>query len=58
MSSVPVPADLLHALRDGQRFVLTGHRRPDGDSLGSALGLARVLPGGRPLSLFYSHGRL
>jgi len=43
MSSVPVPDDLLQALRNGQRFVLTGHRRPDGDSLGSALGLARVL---------------
>lgn len=43
MSSVPAPDGLLQALRNGQRFVLTGHRRPDGDSLGSALGLARVL---------------
>jgi bifunctional oligoribonuclease and PAP phosphatase NrnA len=43
MSSVPAPDGLLKALRNGQRFVLTGHRRPDGDSLGSALGLARIL---------------
>jgi phosphoesterase RecJ-like protein len=37
------PDSLLEALRGGERFVLTGHRRPDGDSLGSALGLARIL---------------
>lgn len=37
------PDALLDALRRGDRFVLTGHRRPDGDSLGSALGLARIL---------------
>ncbi len=43
MSQVPPPDGLLQALRNGQRFVLTGHRRPDGDSLGSALGLARIL---------------
>lgn len=43
MSGVPVPDSLLQALRNGQRFLLTGHRRPDGDSLGSALGLARIL---------------
>lgn len=43
MNHVSVPDDLLQAIRNGQRFVLTGHRRPDGDSLGSALGLARVL---------------
>lgn len=43
MSSVPPPDGLIQALRNGQRFLLTGHRRPDGDSLGSALGLARVL---------------
>jgi phosphoesterase RecJ-like protein len=43
MSSVPAPDGLLQALRNGQRFVLTGHRRPDGDSLGSALALARIL---------------
>ena len=43
MTGVPVPESLLQALRKGQRFLLTGHRRPDGDSLGSALGLARIL---------------
>ncbi len=30
-------------LRSGSRFLLTGHRNPDGDALGSALGLAQAL---------------
>ncbi len=30
-------------LAGGRRFLLTGHRNPDGDSLGSALGLALAL---------------
>jgi phosphoesterase RecJ-like protein len=30
-------------LSDGRRFLLTGHRNPDGDSLGSALGLSLAL---------------
>ncbi len=30
-------------LRNGRRFLLTGHRNPDGDALGSALGLAQAL---------------
>jgi phosphoesterase RecJ-like protein len=30
-------------LSGGRRFLLTGHRNPDGDSLGSALGLALAL---------------
>ena len=33
-------ADLL---RNGSRFLLTGHRNPDGDALGSALGLGQAL---------------
>jgi len=33
-------ADLV---RNGSRFLLTGHRNPDGDALGSALGLAQAL---------------
>ncbi len=37
------PDALLEALRRGDRFVLSGHKRPDGDALGSALGLARIL---------------
>lgn len=32
-------------LQSGRRFLLTGHRNPDGDSLGSALGLALALRG-------------
>ena len=33
----------LSLLREGQRFVLTGHVRPDGDCIGAQAALARVL---------------
>ncbi len=39
------PEDLLAKVRQGNRFLLTSHVSPDGDSVGSALGLARVLRG-------------
>jgi phosphoesterase RecJ-like protein len=35
--------DLAALLASGRRFLLTGHRNPDGDSLGSALALACAL---------------
>jgi phosphoesterase RecJ-like protein len=35
--------DLASLLASGKRFLLTGHRNPDGDSLGSALALALAL---------------
>jgi bifunctional oligoribonuclease and PAP phosphatase NrnA len=34
---------IVAALRDGERFLLTTHEGPDGDALGSLLGLHRVL---------------
>ena len=37
------PESLLQALRDANRLVLTSHRNPDGDALGSEIGLARLL---------------
>ncbi|MEM6796278.1 MAG: bifunctional oligoribonuclease/PAP phosphatase NrnA, partial [Acidobacteriota bacterium] len=40
---LPPPQELLDALRAGRRFVLTSHVGPDGDAIGSGLGLARVL---------------
>jgi phosphoesterase RecJ-like protein len=36
---------LLRAIHQGQRFLLSGHANPDGDSVGSAIGLARILRG-------------
>ncbi len=36
-------AEVARALTGGRRFLLTGHRNPDGDSLGSALALAEAL---------------
>ncbi len=35
--------DAVELVRRGHRFLVTCHRRPDGDALGSALGLAAIL---------------
>ncbi len=35
--------ETIRRLSEGRRFLITGHRNPDGDSLGSALGLALAL---------------
>ena len=47
MSEAVLPPDALDAVRDrllaADRLVLTGHIRPDGDALGSELGLAHFL---------------
>jgi phosphoesterase RecJ-like protein len=40
--SNPPPA-LLDRLRAGRRFVLSSHQRPDGDAIGSAVGMALAL---------------
>lgn len=40
---VPVPKDLMQRIRQGRRFLLTSHTNPDGDAIGSELGLARLL---------------
>ncbi len=37
------PEDLIKRLRQGHRFLLTSHANPDGDAIGSELGLARIL---------------
>ena len=37
------PESLLAIVRQGNRFLLTSHLSPDGDAVGSELGLARVL---------------
>ena len=38
-----IPSALLTRLRQGSRFLITSHQNPDGDAIGSELGLARVL---------------
>lgn len=38
-----VPADLLAAVHTGQRFILCGHARPDGDAIGSVMAMAAAL---------------
>jgi phosphoesterase RecJ-like protein len=43
MAPTKAPEDLLRSLRQGNRFLLTSHVNPDGDAIGSELGLARVL---------------
>ena len=43
MGGMKAPEDLLKKIRLGNRFLLTSHVNPDGDAIGSALGLARLL---------------
>lgn len=43
MTIPKVPEALANAVRRGQRFLLTSHINPDGDAIGSEVGLARVL---------------
>ena len=37
------PAELIAAIHRGQRFYVTSHQRPDGDAIGSAVGMALAL---------------
>ncbi|HSG39576.1 MAG TPA: bifunctional oligoribonuclease/PAP phosphatase NrnA [Thermoanaerobaculia bacterium] len=43
MGPMKAPEDLLRRIRQGNRFLLTSHINPDGDAIGSELGLARLL---------------
>lgn len=43
MGGMKAPEDLLKKIRLGNRFLLTSHVNPDGDAIGSELGLARLL---------------
>ncbi|HSF43736.1 MAG TPA: bifunctional oligoribonuclease/PAP phosphatase NrnA [Thermoanaerobaculia bacterium] len=43
MPGMKAPEDLLRKIRQGNRFLLTSHINPDGDAIGSELGLARLL---------------
>lgn len=43
MVGMKAPEDLLRRIRQGNRFLLTSHVNPDGDAIGSELGLARLL---------------
>ena len=38
-----VPCDLLDFIREGTKFLIAGHKEPDGDCVGSGLALASVL---------------
>ncbi|MDR0731291.1 MAG: DHH family phosphoesterase, partial [Treponema sp.] len=40
---VPVPQELLDFIRIGTKFLLAGHKEPDGDCIGSSLALASAL---------------
>ena len=43
MGVTKAPEDLLRKIRQGNRFLLVSHVNPDGDAIGSELGLARLL---------------
>lgn len=44
-TSTKAPENLLKKLRSGHRYVITSHINPDGDAVGSSLGLVRILRG-------------
>ena len=43
MTTNPPIQDIVHAIRSRQRFVLSSHSRPDGDSIGSQLAMVYAL---------------
>jgi phosphoesterase RecJ-like protein len=43
MKAIPVPPALLDFIRGGSKFLLAGHKEPDGDCIGSQLALGSVL---------------
>jgi bifunctional oligoribonuclease and PAP phosphatase NrnA len=43
MSATNLPDALLKRIRGGNRFLVTSHQNPDGDAIGSSLGMARIL---------------
>jgi len=42
-TTTKAPQEVLQQIRQGNRFLLTSHVNPDGDAIGSELGLARLL---------------
>jgi phosphoesterase RecJ-like protein len=43
MKAVPVPPELLDFIRGGDKFLVAGHKEPDGDCVGSSLALCSAL---------------
>ena len=43
MAPIPVPQALLDFIREGTRFIVAGHKEPDGDCVGSQLALTSAL---------------
>lgn len=55
MTKNKAPEDLLAAIQKAERLLLTSHLNPDGDAIGSGLGLARVLRAVGKSALFWTH---
>jgi len=43
MTTLTVPDPIIKRIRSGQRFLVTSHLNPDGDAVGTSVGLARLL---------------
>ncbi|MDR1318594.1 MAG: bifunctional oligoribonuclease/PAP phosphatase NrnA [Treponema sp.] len=41
--ALPVPRELIHFIKSGSKFIVAGHKEPDGDCVGSALALCSAL---------------
>ena len=50
-----VPAELVRYIESGSRFIVAGHKEPDGDCVGSQLALASQ-PDPAPAATERSHG--
>ena len=40
---MPVPEEFIHFIQTGTKFIIAGHREPDGDCIGSQLALCSIL---------------
>ena len=51
-----IPEALFRPLREARRLLLTSHQSPDGDAIGTEMGLARILrAAGRDVTVWNHH---
>lgn len=51
-----IPGEFLNFLKEGKKFIVAGHREPDGDCIGSQIALASVLRRMGKEAILCSHG--
>ena len=58
MATPKVPEALVEHLRGGRSFLLTSHLNPDGDAIGSAIGMSRLLRNLGKSATAWSHDQM